>query len=779
MLASFESFLQTAKATLKTDAEEIDDTFDGQEQTDDPDERHGVDVSAVNGLARDHYRTFGREMAHPKMDALVDELGSVWESGRKGLVFVRRVASVDNLTRKLNETYDRALMARLRRALPDRHHPAVAGAFSAYRAERARSPHASNGGPEQASGPNGDDLGANDTFFAWFFRGGGPDGMVSGATVQDRLRRRSGALATFFDDNHVMAILDAQPGTVLSRLAAALGWDEKKARHEVAEGSRAYLTDAVEQPRGALFDAAQAAALELLSHQAGPFQSAAAIVGREVYPGRRTTPAPAHATADHLETRTFFTELRQYPELRRALWPEQVGSGVDGFRAQYLRAQMLSACARLGHAFIDLYTTIASVLPTLEGSAAADLDSDVIGDYLDLLSAQASTLEGERDWSAYDELSALAEHFDLVLDANAPELRRLPLADVPGAVARLFRAQRPVGGMAGQVNQQLVRQFRLPGYPLILVCTDLLQEGEDLHTFCSHIYHYGLAWTPSATEQRIGRIDRVRSLTERRLTRLDRSPEGQHLLQVYYPHLVDTVERLQVRRVLRRVDEFVRLMHTDLGRRPDGDGHVDISRELLAGEGPPSPAAIALETAFPVRPEHLYGEDRPLAVDATAAQTMIDRFSALAEQDLPTVKVTWEPTFGAADVLLATAQLPSGRVQPFSLHIGWATDHLVVRCVSPIGLLTEGRRWEALVASSAAEPVRLGAVRMRQDRTYDVTVEDDLLLTDSGSDAARVAALIERVTGHADALEHQHLPDRDRRLDEFRTDLKKDVRHER
>jgi hypothetical protein len=55
----------------------------------------------------------------------------------------------------------------------------------------------------------------------------------------------------------------------------------------------------------------------------------------------------------------------------------------------------------------------------------------------------------------------------------------------------------------------MVRQFRMPGYPFVLLSTDLLQEGEDLHTFCSDVYHYGLAWTPSAIEQRIGRVEHL------------------------------------------------------------------------------------------------------------------------------------------------------------------------------------------------------------------------------------------------------------------------------
>ena len=98
----------------------------------------------------------------------------------------------------------------------------------------------------------------------------------------------------------------------------------------------------------------------------------------------------------------------------------------------------------------------------------------------------------------------------------------------------------------------------MPGYPLVLVTTDLLQEGEDLHTFCSDVHHYGIAWTPSSMEQRIGRIDRVRSHTERRLGRL-RTPtiRGEDMLQVYFPHLEDSVEVLQVDRVLARMNEFL------------------------------------------------------------------------------------------------------------------------------------------------------------------------------------------------------------------------------
>src|SRR5207237_2984352 len=110
-----------------------------------------------------------------------------------------------------------------------------------------------------------------------------------------------------------------------------------------------------------------------------------------------------------------------------------------------------------------------------------------------------------REWGAFDELAEVALHFDLILDVNTPEIRSQTRAETVRVFGQLLRRQQPVGGMTGQVNQTLVRQFRLPGYPLVLITTELLQEGEDLHTFCAAVHHYGIAWTPSAMEQRIGR----------------------------------------------------------------------------------------------------------------------------------------------------------------------------------------------------------------------------------------------------------------------------------
>ncbi len=112
------------------------------------------------------------------MDALVESLATSWKTGKKSLVFVRRVASVKELKRKLDECYDKWLQARLLRELPSSLHARLERLYVQYRQERAEvdsrqnKPETSNNGypKEEVDG------GGFDSFFAWFFRGDGPRG---------------------------------------------------------------------------------------------------------------------------------------------------------------------------------------------------------------------------------------------------------------------------------------------------------------------------------------------------------------------------------------------------------------------------------------------------------------------------------------------------------------------------------------------------------------------------------------------------------------------------
>ena len=788
MLASFESFLETSK--LKREDPDITN-FDDADQTDDALEKEGIDVADVNRLARSYRRKFGCEMPHPKMDALVDSLAAAWSSGKKSLVFVRRVASVKELKRKLDERYDQWLMERLLRGTPSLLHDRLQGLFRQYATEKLDAETRSRDHTLGQNGRKQDDVdrGGYDTFFAWFFRGEGPKGVISGANIQQRFIQRGAAYATFFEDNYVAEILGCRPGEVQTRLAASLEISEDQLRVGLRERSRRFLSRAKKHARADRFGAVQAAAVEWLKDVAGPFQEPSRIVWHERFESSIQTYHASQAPdiGSWLELTSFFTEIRERATLRERVWPTPSSMDhLQAFRERELRGQLVASAARLGHSLIDLYVMTINRLGSLEHRAQEAADDEGSGgeigrihEYLDLLEGQMSSPVGEREWGAYDELTEIAANFDLILDVNEPNARHEPLSETARVFGQLLRQQQPVGGMSGQVNQTLVRQFRMPGYPLVLVTTDLLQEGEDLHTFCSAVHHYGISWTPSSMEQRIGRIDRVLSQTDRRLSTLATDElSGDDMLQVYFPHLEDTVEVLQVQRVLERMNVFLRLMHEGLTTSGRKDRSINADKEFARARRVVPQILERLQSAFPVRPEHLNGVVKELAVTPHLSEKTAQQFTSLACTSMKGVDVTWEPQV-APGQLMGTAKLRR-RVQPFTLVLESIGSHPVVRCISPVGCIGPEEDPEAITDSTANAPAKIGAILTSQERTYDLTVEGDVLLTGSGeTDATRVALLINRVVNRADALEMEHLPGADEILATFRDDLSEEGPHGR
>jgi hypothetical protein len=781
MLASFESFLETAKAKPKEDDEQAS-TFDDGEQTDDLDERLGVDVGSLNSLARSYRRQFGRELPHPKMDALVENLAAGLPRGRKALVFVRRVASVKELQAKLEERYDDWLIGRLRRDLPSELFTRIEKVFGDYRAERIERRRrqlvvaSGDAGELEEEGapryvvPDELDSGGLDSFFAWFFRGEGPPRIFSGAALQRRFSQATSAVSTFFEDNVVAWLLDARPGGVLNALADCVATTLNDVVPDlIARAERRLPAGRKDRKVGRLdlFLAIQEAALELLAERPGRLQERARIVlqsiGAGPAPVARGSRAPENAER-RLEEPTFFTELRARSALCHLLWPDSAEADFrSAFRERELRRMLLSGTARLGHAFIDLWTLAVRQLGSLNVGIRQDEEdgtSGLIDAYLDELERQMTS--GDAEFRAFRELQMAAENFGLIVNVNVPDLWRTPLPEAARTIGRLLGRQQPIGGMFGEINQTLVRQFRLPGYPFVLITTDLLQEGEDLHTFCSAVYHYGISWMPSSMEQRIGRIDRVNSESERRLTRLNGHPDGDHKLQVYYPHLRDTVEVLQVERVLERMNRFIRLMHRDLAQ-PEGERkQVHIPDEILRLHRDIAPITEPLRTAFPIRDELLRATPRPLAASQTAADGLLARFYRLRTASLGGLQIDWE-TSHPEDALVGTVHR-KGRHQPFTLLLRSFEGRLLLRCVSPIGAWD----WETNLAeiSRIAFPLAVQIATSFDDKrqAHLLSAEAEVLLADEQSDSARTAWLIDTVTAAADQLETIVVPRADQSL---------------
>lgn len=103
-----------------------------------------------------------------------------------------------------------------------------------------------------------------------------------------------------------------------------------------------------------------------------------------------------------------------------------------------------------------------------------------------------------------------------------------------------------LASLTGQTESRetLLANFSSPFYPLILICSQVSQEGVDMHRYCRNIILHDLNWNPAVLEQRIGRLDRVSSYaSEMRLP-----------VDVYVPFLADSYDEYQYDRVLQRAE---------------------------------------------------------------------------------------------------------------------------------------------------------------------------------------------------------------------------------
>jgi hypothetical protein len=565
------------------------------------------------------------------------------------------------------------------------------------------------------------------------------------------------------------------PGSVTTALAAALQRSTGDVVEVLRERASRHLSRKLERAR--VFRAVQEAAVELLSEGASDTalrENAQAVRGLcyEDPPLTRGRGGLPIDPVEWLELSTFWTDLRQRPALALHLWPASKHERFAArFREEEIRRELLSSLSRLGLSLIDLYVLLVNALGRVDGGAreSGTAAADLSRQFLDLLERQA----GEPGLTSFRELSLAAQNLDLIIDTTLPQLRTASLKEVSKELGRVLRNQAPVGGMFGQVNETLVKQFRMPGYPLVMITTDLLQEGEDLHTFCSRVFHYGISWMPSSMEQRAGRVDRVNSAAERRLNRMSGAPPGDAKIQVYFPYLQQTVERLQVEEVLGRMDNFVRMMHEDLTAPQTGAKKIDVSDALTrGGERARSRSDAPLKSAFEIDRKLLGGPKRNLARDRLEAQALKDRFGRLGGTQPPGLTVQWSSS--ASDGALVGTVHVLERQQPFTLLARSLHGHLVVRCVSPIGRLGDPGRFDELAVTARGHKIRLTTCFHEKFEQYDVAAEGDVVLVEAAHDAALVSDLIRRVTAAADQLERELLGT-DEPLASFEDNMKEEL----
>lgn len=577
MLASFESYGET------TSSPRVE--FDSEA----PDER-GRDAQDRNviGAIVDSYvnADLGRSLPHPKMDTVAKQLAdAVFHKNRKQLVFVRRVKSVKELKQKLDECYDDWLIGYLESRLED--HLQVWNSLRAvikeYReVSRNRDERIDEGLAED--GDTGEielrQPPKNDNLFNWFFRGDAPKpqsrsdwgNLSTPDQVKQSLSLPKRLASPVLDINWAQLICTHSSVNLNQIISRCLD--------EATDEALVELGTAPPQEYLRRFRLSQLFFLNVWVDQLGhigfvPLRDhlKASVSTHKLQ--EAGAPLSRQELREQIGFPTLFSELEANDQLKAQLLPslskllDRLSRPTTGestveterlMRITDIHAALISTMLRTGHGIVDLYLTR---LWQGGGDLSQRVVADWIKDFVGELSRQSKT----PGFSTFRELKGLADEFPAILKANLPGVFELGANEYRRYLSNQLNPVAPIIGATGDTNapgqrSAQARKFRMPGYPLVLVSTNVFQEGEDLHLFCDSVVHYGVSGSPVSIEQKNGRVDRVGSLAQRRLTRgtFD-TPNDEDLIQVSFPHVKESIERVQIRRLSENINKYLASLH--------------------------------------------------------------------------------------------------------------------------------------------------------------------------------------------------------------------------
>ena len=178
-------------------------------------------------------------------------------------------------------------------------------------------------------------------------------------------------------------------------------------------------------------------------------------------------------------------------------------------------------------------------------------------------------------------LARLQSFLDYFIKRN--EQQKQDILDGPLKTGQLVRETRD-----GESRERLREAFNTPLYPMVLVANEVMQEGLDLHKNCRRVIHHDLAWNPAQLEQRVGRVDRIGSLT---LQLREKDPSAE--LHILYPLIQNTIDE----RLFRTVKEREKWLEFLLGAPPSFSEYAEAHEEA-----PDLPLALAQSLAINLQP---------------------------------------------------------------------------------------------------------------------------------------------------------------------------------
>ena len=722
-LSSFES-LQSSIDTLHHSTPMESAIYDGEKgdwHRDQADanayekEAEAPDAGFIKELNRDFEACFGTPLPHPKVDSVVDRIaprsfGTNSEpGGEKVLVFTRRVSTVHTLRERLTRRHVQAIEARMRRCWnPD---------FGWRERVGGVEEPDDNDDPEGFdAGPEGDPFRRAMSKGNWLFR-------------YRQTFRASGRNALFFEDGWLQRLCSAGrvgPEDAAAALPDEL-WAESWAHASVTSGARR------RQHR--------ADRLRYLAVQA--IRRVPRIFGLDeetAKPWRAAYEACLHNHLDreHIEAdadpRTDF-ELFTSPTLWTS-WDAYFRDGklslpaADPLKIQgrngrenLLRRQvartLLGQVFRLSDTILDLHFSDVDS----RGSATSFPDR-----FLDWLSSNdPGSSQVRRDCRRW--LVHLRLILDSCLDGAGQTWEELARTETWRQIFNL----RPVIGVTGgsRGHRAATRQFRTPSMPRIIVCTDTLKEGVDLHLFCDRVLHYGVAWTSGDMEQRVGRVDRFFSQIERRLKHEGLSDGVE--LHIGYPHVVSSLERRQIELVIARQKEAESLMDSPIA------GALNKASEIVDGAGPTRLKHRKLGP-FPV-PEFPATGRNIVAISANSSKRAADHYfdwyqMLLRQLERRGLEMSPDGTEPVRKATLTGCRIAQTRHQH---ELEWSFDASLRRYVLTVSNLP----WPSNVSFSGGKRRRF----VDRDRRIETFMRLLVPTPDEGVDGAAINHLIDALEG--------------------------------
>ena len=607
MLAGFESFAESNKEKPYEESSAKNN--------------EAVDESVIRSLVRSYQNKFNNPIPHVKQDRLVKELVDRMKRGEKSLVFVRRVASTYELERKIADQYADHINERLEKIskIEQYKSPQLMQMLNAFKQrtflediEATLGRLAERIWQYDSKDP---DLKAKFDDFIWknsdtavsqeewllqqilvIYHSAEDDGRIN--IFREMTEKH--LLRTRMDANYRLLAMEL----VLEKAAVEYGTDDEDEFENETKGTAYFYTEFFRNnPEGRKFrkrmyertwydlnfllindkyllvDIDRSSLSPLSESKKIPektrsvkeskkFESRQELIRRAIRTDKKScTPVAPDSVAQEFTNPTFLTkflmedcaeQFSQWLENIRKLFEENPANGLQQID---ILNDLLKGIFRNGSGLVPAFIIETSFKGGLEFSPAMQ---QIVRKYFS---------------EVISEVNVILRDFETICTKNL--LKR-------NEVGNLMSNLEPVAGISGQHKKSVSRtasQFRMPGWPLVLITTDVLKEGEDLHLYCQDVFHYGVAWKASDMDQRNGRVDRIGSLSYRKIKDTGCINDGS-MVHVFVPYLSDTLEVNQVSHVFREMDQFIRTFYdfTDVAKQDSSastDGVVSVIPEQI------------------------------------------------------------------------------------------------------------------------------------------------------------------------------------------------------